>query len=120
MQDLGAGSWKLGVRTPRLFTEIVARYSRECLPLWDSNRGLGGWWACTLSVPNIYGERRDLGPGAALRWTFICMLGQTTSDSGVWVQGPSCEDLAQRQHRVHLFDHLGGEVEASALLCHIP
>lgn len=68
---------------------------------------MGGGQTCTLLIPNIFRERRDLGPGAALHWTFICVLGQTTSDSGVWAQGPSCEGLAQRQHRVHLFDSLG-------------
>lgn len=86
--------------------------------------GVGiGWLAgglALISPQNLRRARRDLGPGAALHWTFIRMLGQTTSDSGVWVQGPSCEYLAQRQHRVHLFDHLGGQVEASTLLCHIP
>lgn len=59
---------------------------------------------------------RDLGPGNSLLWTFICLLGHTTLESGY-------RALLARifAHRVQSSgnDHLGGEAEASALLCHI-
>lgn len=141
MQDLG--SRELGGRTPEAMhragsegrcAELVVKTGggialQECPQFWDSDHGrhgggagggsAGRGQAFILSVPNIYREHRDLAPGAALHWTFICVLGQTTSDSGFWVQGPSYEDLAQRRHRVHVFDHLGERWrEAPTLLCH--